>query len=801
MERMNGNTSETDQNMEELEKRFLQTLKQNNITVWDYDICNKKNIEYHMGQGSGDIAAMLENPEMIHEEDAAKYQLLYRRIDEGEKQVSAEIRVWSQTKQEYIWLLIIFTVVKDKDGKPVRAICSGRDISYEKQIEQSYFEEVRYREEAASSMIATCRTNLTKGVVEEVIVSGKKVPVPREAQHLVDYKDRWDYYVGVDGISDEDNEKLTAKNLIREYKRGNNTISIEYSATDSVDKRPMRIRVDAKVLKRPETGDLISFFYERNVTEEYCTRNITNSIIQNDHDLVGTVFADSGFVFSCSGKRDTLLPELVCDDYDAECERFLREYGCGENLDETIRQMQIPYVVEQLAGKEQYVVEFSMREADGSVRRKEERFSYADRDEGLIAFSRRDVEDMVQEEKRKQEQLERAREAAERANSAKSEFLSRMSHEMRTPMNAITGLLALAEQEVGNPDAMRDYLEKIEVSSHYLLNLINDVLDMSKIESGELKLRPEICNYQIFAEETAAMIRPLCEQKNITFLEENQKVEAVLYTDKLRFKQVLMNILSNAVKFTPEGGTIYFRSRAVIKDGFLSADYEIADTGIGISHKFQETMFCPFTQEQREIVAATQGTGLGLAIAKAVVDQLGGNMRVLSDTNQGTQFFIHVKFPLAEPGKRIPGVERRRHKRAVSLRGKRVLLVEDHPLNQLIAKRILQNSGVEVFTADNGAECLKVLSESQNGYFDAVLMDIRMPVMDGLTATEKIRAMERKDCREVPIIAMTANAFEEDVKRTKEAGMNAHLAKPIEPALMLETLADCIAKRMSGGQR
>ena len=367
MERMNGNTSETDQNMEELEKRFLQTLKQNNITVWDYDICNKKNIEYHMGQGSGDIAAMLENPEMIHEEDAAKYQLLYRRIDEGEKQVSAEIRVWSQTKQEYIWLLIIFTVVKDKDGKPVRAICSGRDISYEKQIEQSYFEEVRYREEAASSMIATCRTNLTKGVVEEVIVSGKKVPVPREAQHLVDYKDRWDYYVGVDGISDEDNEKLTAKNLIREYKRGNNTISVEYSATDSVDKRPMRIRVDAKVLKRPETGDLISFFYERNVTEEYCTRNITNSIIQNDHDLVGTVFADSGFVFSCSGKRDTLLPELVCDDYDAECERFLREYGCGENLDETIRQMQIPYVVEQLAGKEQYVVQMALSGEKRSV--------------------------------------------------------------------------------------------------------------------------------------------------------------------------------------------------------------------------------------------------------------------------------------------------------------------------------------------------------------------------------------------------------------------------------------------------
>jgi signal transduction histidine kinase/CheY-like chemotaxis protein len=456
--------------------------------------------------------------------------------------------------------------------------------------------------------------------------------------------------------------------------------------------------------------------------------------------------------------------------------------------------MQISRLVEQLADKQQYIIQFSMREKDGSVRRKEMRYSYADKEAGLIAFSRRDVEDMVQAEKRKQEMLERARDTAERASSAKSEFLSRMSHEMRTPMNAITGLVALAEREVDKPAAIRDYLEKISVSSHHLLNLINDVLDMSKIENGELKLKPAACRYDSLIEETAMVIRPLCRQKKIDFLEENQKVDATLYTDKLRFKQVLMNILSNAVKFTPEGGNISFSSKAVTQNGFLCVDYEIADTGIGMSPEFQKDMFRPFTQEQRGEVCATQGTGLGLTISKAIMDQMAGTLRVISSLDEGTQFFIHVEFPLAMPGQMAPAVERRRRRRGVSLCGKRVLLVEDHPMNQMIAKRILQNSGVKVVTANNGQECLDMIEQSEPGYFDAILMDIRMPVMDGLTAARHIRSMEREDCKRIPIVAMTANAFEEDVRKTMEAGMNAHLAKPMEPAVMMETLADCIAR-------
>jgi signal transduction histidine kinase/CheY-like chemotaxis protein len=787
--------------MEEMEKRFLQILSQNGILVWDYDLQKHQIVKVGKEQGKTEFEEAKMPPwigrmSSLHKDDVEKYKDLYRRIEAGEQQVSGEIRCWSKDKQEYVWYLIIFTVVKNRHGKPARAICSGRDISNEKQIEQRYLEEVRYREEIAASMLATCRTNLTRGEVEEVIVSGKKVPVTEETKRLVDYRERWNYYVGVEGISEEENDKLKAENLIREYMRGNHTVVVEYNAKNEGRNVPMRIRVEARVLKRPGTGELISFFYESDVTEEYCTKHIVNAVIQNEHDMMGTIFTESGFVFSYAGEKDTALPKLMCADYDVECQQFMRRYASSENLDEKIRQMQIPYLKEQLQEKRQYIIQFSMREKDGTMRRKEMRYSYADKEAGLIAFSRRDVEDMVREEKKKQEMLERARDTSERASSAKTEFLSRMSHEMRTPMNAITGLLVLAEREVENPAAMRDYLEKISVSSHHLLNLINDVLDMSKIESGEMKLRPASCKYDSMIEETATVIRPLCRQKKITFLENNQKVDATLYTDKLRFKQVLMNVLSNAVKFTPEGGSISFDSRAVIQNGFLCADCEITDTGIGMTTKFQQEMFRPFTQEQRGEESATQGSGLGLTISKAIMDQLGGTMQVISTPDGGTRFFIHVEFPLAKPGQTAPAVERRRKSRNISLCGKRVLLVEDHPMNQMIAKRILQNSGVKVMTANNGQEGLDLVEQNEPGYFDAILMDIRMPVMDGLTAATRIRGLQREDCKRIPIIAMTANAFEEDVKKTMEAGMNAHLAKPMEPAVMMETLAECIAKNI-----
>lgn len=788
----------------ELERRFKQVLLQNGLWVWEYDMERREINKYNLANQQdpyGYRDKIIPNvPESIiergtiYKDDIDTYLDLYRRIYQGEKRVSAKVRGWLSDKKEYSWQELTFTVVDGVDGKPVRAICSSRDISGEKQLEQRYLEENQYREEISSSMIATYRVNLTAGKLEEVMIHGTNVQFSSELEKTMDYRERASYFVSKNEISEEDNQKLAPDYLMKQYAQDKNFTSIEYNAKTKEEQNLIRIHVDCRVLKRPDTGELIAFFYESDVTKEYCMNHIMSSIIEQEYDVVGLIFASSNFVYLYAHKRDTAIPSVNNNHFDSICEKFLREYGYAEDMEELVQSMQLKCILEKLETESTYMIEFSILELDGTIRRKEIRFSYIDRKEGLISISRRDIEDIAQAEKRKQEQLERALNIAEQASSAKGEFLARMSHEIRTPMNAIIGLLSLAEQEAENTGAVRDYLEKIKNSSRHLLNLINDVLDMSKIESGELCLHSDLCKFSEFAQEVSGVIRPLCEQRNIRYIEEGELSDTKIVADKLRFNQVLLNLLSNAVKFTPEGGTIHFQYKNSIADRKLIADFEIKDNGIGISREFQKCMFDSFTQESRENQGGTQGTGLGLAISKAIIDKMNGSIEVKSSPGMGTCFWIHIIFPLAEEnGEQETDQEQDRVR--ISLLGKRILLAEDHPMNQMIAKRILENNGMHVETAKNGLECVKLFKKRPAWYFDAVLMDIRMPVMDGITAAKTIRSVKREDAAEIPVIAMTANAFDEDVRATKDAGMNAHLAKPMEPALMLRTLEAWMEKR------
>lgn len=799
-----GEDSKKDQSAE-LESRFVQMLIQNGLWAWEYDMRRREIIKYGFLKQSdpyGYKEEVIENvPESIiargtiHRDDVERYRKLYERIHHGENQVSAQVRAWTEERQEYVWHQLTFTVIYNENGEPVRALCSSRDISEAKQVEQRFQEESRYWEEISSSMIATGRRNLTTGRWEEVIIHGMGITLPEEIQHTMDYRAKAGYFLFQVGISEEDNEKLTPEYLMHQYAKGVRATSVEYNAKTMEKGEPIRVKVDCRVLKRPRTGDLIAFYYESDITQEYCINSIMNSVINYEYDLVGVLFAASNSIYSKAKEHKTSLPELKSNHFNEVTEKFLREYASGEDMDEMVRSMQLPCILEKLKNEDAYIVEFNVREPSGEIRRKEVRFSYISKEEQMIAVSRRDVEDIVQAEKEKQEQLEVALNLAEQANSAKSEFLSRMSHEMRTPMNAIIGLVALAEQETEQPKVVRDYLEKINVSSRLLMNLINDVLDMSKIESGKMELHPESCCVDVLLDGIQSIILPLCEQKKIRLVEEGERGQDFILVDRLRLQQVLLNLLSNAVKFTSEGGDIYFKYRSRREEKKLAMEFEIADNGIGMSEEFQKQMFFPFTQEQREGTTSVQGTGLGLAISKAIIDKMGGTIRVDSHLGAGTRFMIQIRFPLAqEQNARKQEDEGERARAEDALCGKQILLVEDHPMNQLIARRILQNNGLKVVTADNGAAAVELFRTHDAGYFAAVLMDIRMPVMDGITATKVIRALPREDAREIPIIAMTANAFDDDVQKTREAGMNYHLAKPIEPTLLLKTLNTWIKK-------
>ena len=406
----------------------------------------------------------------------------------------------------------------------------------------------------------------------------------------------------------------------------------------------------------------------------------------------------------------------------------------------------------------------------------------------------------ITQEKETEERLTAAVEAAEQANAAKSRFLSEMSHDIRTPMNAIIGMTVLAKASLEEPDKIKRCLEKITIASNLLLGIINDVLDMSKIESGKLTLSDERFSISEMMDGVVTVIQPQCAAKSQEFLVEERNITyRQLRGDLLRIHQVILNLLSNAVKFTPEGGTIHFTAEEFeIRDsGFIPLQITVRDTGTGISPEFLDKIFTPFERERTGTVSRTQGTGLGLAIAKSMINAMGGQLTVESELGKGTCFTVYlelrvqeyVKEKEAEPRQEIQSVQS-----VGNYAGLRFLVVEDNEMNREIATEIFKMAGAKVETAENGEEAVKVFLSKPAGYYDAVFMDIQMPVMNGYEASRAIRGSGYGNCREVPIIAMTANVFAEDKKAAEDAGMSAHIGKPIN----LEEIAGCLNRLAIG---
>ena len=387
-------------------------------------------------------------------------------------------------------------------------------------------------------------------------------------------------------------------------------------------------------------------------------------------------------------------------------------------------------------------------------------------------------------------ELDQAVLAAQSANKAKSQFLSSVSHDIRTPMNIILGMTHLAQDELENTEAVADCLEKINTSGNFLLGLINNVLDISKIESGELKLNFSTYRLADFIDDVRTMYQPLCDQKRIT-LDVADPVELpTIRVDKIRFKQVFFNLMSNAVKFTPEGGTIRFAiDIEEVRDGVAPCAFSVADTGVGMSQEFQKEMFTPFTQEHTAYTAKIQGTGLGLPIVKSIVDVMGGKIEADSQEGRGTVFTVYLNLQVVDHDHQAELTIQDTGIDLSKLSGKNILLAEDNPLNAKIANSLLMKKGVVVTWAEDGHQAFETFQNSPDGFFDAVLMDIQMPGTNGLESAALIRALERGDAKSVPIIAMTANAFDEDVEKSIQSGMNLHLTKPIKPNLLYETLA------------
>ena len=389
---------------------------------------------------------------------------------------------------------------------------------------------------------------------------------------------------------------------------------------------------------------------------------------------------------------------------------------------------------------------------------------------------------------RKNEELERVAKRAESAAQAKSEFLSRMSHDIRTPMNAIIGLTRLAEDEE-DLQVVRKYLHNIDSSSDFLLGLINDILDMSKIENGELTLKEDTYTREEFRNAINTVIKPLMDKREIHFVFQMNADVKCICVDRLRYNQIFFNLLSNAAKFTPKGGIVEFITEGLpAKDGKIGIRHHIKDNGIGMSKDFLPHLYDPFSQERAKGGEDVKGTGLGLPIVKSLVDIMGGTISVTSEIGKGTEFVVDLYMPEAEIQEEVPVS----NVIGESLQGARVLLVEDNDINIYVAQLILEKAGCVVEIAKDGKEAVEHFKQSEVNHFQAILMDVRMPIMNGIEATKLIRALDREDAAKVPIIAMTADAFEEEKKKTIEAGMNFHLSKPIDPKILYRILSEYI---------
>lgn len=392
--------------------------------------------------------------------------------------------------------------------------------------------------------------------------------------------------------------------------------------------------------------------------------------------------------------------------------------------------------------------------------------------------------------------LEEAMTKVEQANAAKADFMSRMSHDMRTPMNGILGLAELSEHE-RDVSAIKDNINKIRQSGQYLLCLINDTLDFQKIETGKLNLEPQIVSARELVNNVMLMIQMDAKKKNVDVRLTTQEanLDVLVKADPVRLKQIFFNLLSNAVKFTPCGGSVNICFKCIGHTGNIAHDIiTISDTGIGMSKDFIENhIFQPFSQEHSDIVSNYSGSGLGLSIAKKLVELMHGSISVESELGKGTTFIVKIDFEnIAEAEVRNVSkqTEMKQQRIEEMLQGMHILLAEDHPLNAEIASRLLERVGCNVEWVDDGEKCLKCFEASSINQFDIILMDIRMPNMDGISAARMIRSLSRADADQIPIIAMTANAYDSDVKNCLDAGMNAHIAKPIETQKMYETIAN-----------
>ncbi|MEG1887270.1 MAG: response regulator [Oscillospiraceae bacterium] len=939
---MKKNSEKELEETKKMNEAYIQAAKQCGVTVWILDIASKtiydlKNATHMKIFDTQTVIhnvpeAFAESGSALHPDDVPAFFEMFDHVFAGEKTAKSIGRWWNEDHNMWWWHEISYTTIFDDSGKAIKAVGTAIDITERIRLRERYDEEIQWRKVHNQDVIASFKMNLTKNTC-----SGGQSNIPVilnfQGNGTVDGFFECEYVTHVDADDLAEYKKIFNRNsLLKAFLHGTTTVAKE-SYVDFGNDKTFWVKIEIDMFQNPQSGDAEAYIYALDIDQKKTANALVDTVVNMDYDYLALLdAATNGYTIFAKTEGTTHLPPFHASDYKTEVEQYARTFLVDEDIEQNIHDMSYENLFEQLEKEDIFTSYCRVHEPDGSISHKKLQFSYLDKLRKKIIVTRTDITAIYNEEQKKNAVLKDALLAAQQANTAKSEFLSRMSHEIRTPMNTIIGMSALAASCVNDPEQVSAYLSKVGLSARFLLSLINDILDMSRIESGKVLIRQDNIPFEEFINGINSICHAQAQEKGIEY-------DAIITSftedeyigDAMKLQQVLINIISNAIKFTSPGGRVQF----IIHQDKINQDealmkFTINDTGIGIDEAFLSKIFEPFEQQSGGSTTAYGGTGLGLAICKNLIDLMGGKISVNSIEGVGSEFVVEVKLGISEKSRQaarfksnihlenlkalivdddiiicqhtqevlkdmsmqadyvvsgahaveavsnkwksheyydiilvdlkmpnMDGLETTREIRKIvgsnvtiiimtaydwaaieveakragvnlliskplfksglcsafetiysqknktekpaepleyDFTGKRVLLVEDHLLNIEVAKNLLTAKHLEVEVAENGLRAIETFAQRDDCYYDVILMDIRMPVMDGITATKSIRQMRKADAKTIPIIAMTANAFDEDIEKTKAAGMNAHLAKPIEPSLLYQTIQNFLKK-------
>lgn len=751
------------------------------------------------------------------------------------------------------WMKVENRILEKRDGVPVKVFAcipkeeTDRLAENEKILEDRHdlsslvtSSERRHREAReklykgvlAIDTLSTCEVNVTRNTVIAAIGNNDDifyqdaVDLPGPFDALVK---KWEKRILSDNV-DQFRELMTRENLITLYGMGERDLWIECMVKDRFGNK-VWLRGIIALSKSDETGDIMALIVVRDVTErkkieiENTRRMDLIMGLTNDYESVYFVDleTDSYDIYRRNDRITTKYSSIFLPSFSESVEAFAYRGVYRQDRENFIRLLSIDELRKTLRKKSGFT--FSFRTGNTGAPKyyqvKGVRIGSGRNMQLLLGFA--NIEEERQEELRKRKLLEDALEQARHAADAKSSFLSNMSHDIRTPMNAIMGFAGIASEHLDDPDKVRACLDKIIVSSNHLLQLINNVLDMSRIESGRMVLEESWVNIREIVHEVTDFMKPeiLAREHEYEF-RVGENIPDYVLCDRLRVTQLLLNILSNAVKYTPKQGRIRLSVAEGIgpPQGYFALEFVISDTGIGMSRDFQTRLFEPFERENNSTVSKVMGSGLGMSICKGIVDSMGGSLTVDSQQGRGSVITVNLAMKYRNEDEETAEIDAEEAadsgRQTVTSRSAifygaadtgivkekdkiRILVVEDNELNREIAKELLEDIGYLVETAEDGESAVLMIRRSDRDYYDAVLMDIQMPGIDGYEAARNIRRLFDCEHEQIPIIAMTANAFEDDMEKARGAGMNAYIAKPVDPEAVKKILEQVLANRTKNG--